>query len=147
MRRVFGVTVVLLLALGLFPTDSFGQTAGNPGRDRGFQLEANFPNPFNPETRIPFTLGDELFKEGKPVKVTLVIFTTLMNVVAFPTALETDQGNARKLQNLEYTSPGRKVAFWDGHDLSGREVASGVYMYQLIVDGVKSPLQRMVVAK
>jgi hypothetical protein len=147
MRRVFGVTIVLLLALVCLPADSFAQTGGAGGRDRGFQLDANFPNPFNPETKIPFTLGEILFEEGKPVNVTLVIYNTLMQRVAIPVALDTDQGNAARLENLEYTTPGRKEAHWDGLDRNGNQVASGIYLYQLIVNGVLSPLQRMFVAK
>lgn len=147
MRRICGVTIVLLLALVFFPADSFAQTGGTGGRDRGFQLEAAFPNPFNPETKIPFTLGESLFEEGKQVKVTLVIYNTLLLRVAIPTALDTEQGNAARLENLEYTTPGRKVAHWDGFDRNGNQVASGIYLYQLIVNGVPTPLQRMVVAK
>ena len=94
MRRILGVAIVLLLALGLNPTDLFGQTGDPGGRDRGFQLGASYPNPFNPETRIPFTLGDQLFEGGKTVKVTMVIYNSLMQVVAIPTALQTDGGNA-----------------------------------------------------
>jgi len=147
MRRILGVTIVLLLALVCLPADSYAQTAGTGGRDRGFQLGAAFPNPFNPETKIPFTLGESLFEGGKTVKVTMVIYNTLMMRVAIPTALDTEQGNAARLENLEYSTPGRKVAHFDGLDRNGNQVASGIYLYQLIVNGVASPFQRMVVAK
>ena len=62
MRRVFGVGVVLLLVLGLFPGSLFGQRS--PNRDRGSQLNQNYPNPFNPETNIPFVVLEEVLHEA-----------------------------------------------------------------------------------
>ena len=63
MRRVFGVCVVLLLALGLFPGNVFGQS---PSRDRGSQLRQNYPNPFNPDTKFSF----DVFSHHKGVMKT-----------------------------------------------------------------------------
>ena len=34
---------------------------------------------------------------------------------------------------LEYTSPGRYEAYWDGRDRNGNQVASGVYFVQMLV--------------
>jgi hypothetical protein len=78
-------------------------------------LGQNFPNPFNPETWIPFELA-------KPADVTIHIF---------------DQ-HGRKVRSL---SLGRKdagmymrrdrAAYWDGKNDSGEKVASGVYFYVL----------------
>ena len=111
----------------------------------GFELESNYPNPFNPETTIPFTLGEELFVGGQPVVVTVRIFNVLSRLVAYPVALRHPAGNV-EVRPLEYTQPGRHEAFWDGTDPSGRQVASGIYLLQLTVNG-QSRMQKMIVQK
>ena len=147
MRRGFCVGVVLLLAGLAAPSQAYGQQEDPPGlRDSGFRLGQNYPNPFNPETRIPFELGEPLFETGRPVRVTLRIYNVLQQLVAIPTALNHPQGNGVPVLNLEYDTPGEKVAYWDGHDMDGREVASGIYYMQLIVNG-ESVVRRMIVAK
>ena len=146
MRRGFCVGVVLLLAGLAMPSQAIGQETDPPGRDSGFRLGQNYPNPFNPETRIPFELGESLFENERPVRVTLRIYNVLQQLVAIPTALSHPQGNGVPVQNLEYDSPGPKEAFWDGRDTNGREVASGIYYMQLIVNG-QSVVRRMIVAK
>ncbi|MNC95212.1 hypothetical protein D3C83_122770 [compost metagenome] len=50
------------------------------------------------------------------------------------------------MRNLEYGTPGRHEAFWDGTDQSGRQVASGIYFMQLTVNG-QSVSRRMYVLK
>ena len=112
----------------------------------GFVLEPNYPNPFNPETTIPFTLGDELFASGQPVVVSVRVFNLLSQVVAHPVALGHPAGEGVQVIQLEYPQPGRYEAFWDGYDLSGRQVASGMYFLQLTVNG-ESQISRMLVAK
>jgi hypothetical protein len=139
---MFGVGVVLLLALAVFSDPAEAQTRGS-SRERGFQLEQNYPNPFNPETRIPFILEPELFQEGKPVVVSLTIYNTLLQEVAVPTALRHPQG-AVKIQQLVYTESGRHEGYWDGKDKDGSKVQSGVYLYQLVVNGIRTT-GRMVV--
>jgi hypothetical protein len=143
MRRVFGVGVVLLLALGLFPGLTYGQRG--PGRDRGFQLNQNYPNPFNPTTTISFDLKPELFENGKPVVVTIRIYNVLQQLVAVPRAMDHPQGDVG-VESLDYDSPGLKKVFWNGTDRKGDKVASGIYYYQLIVNGERA-VRKMVVTK
>jgi hypothetical protein len=136
MRRMFGVGVVLLLALAAFSDPVAGQTRGS-SRERGFQLGQNYPNPFNPETRIPFSLNPELFQEGKAVVVSLTIYNTLLQEVAVPTALRHPSGPV-KIHQLVYPEPGEHEAYWDGKDRDGNKVQSGVYIYQLVVNGMRT---------
>lgn len=145
MRRAFCVGVILLLMGLAAPSQAMGQQ-DSPDRDSGFRLGQNYPNPFNPETRIPFELGESLFENERPVRVTLRIYNVLQQLVAVPTALNHPLGNGVPVQNLEYDSPGPKEAFWDGRDVQGRQVASGIYYMQLIVNG-ESVVRRMIVAK
>jgi len=78
------------------------------------ELAANFPNPFNAETRIRFALS-----QRSPVE--LVIFNTL----------------GQRVANIveDELAPGRYEVVWQGHNAVGRAVASGVYYYRLYAQG------------
>lgn len=78
-------------------------------------LLANYPNPFNPETWIPYQLS-------KPTDVTLTIYDIKGSVVR---AL--DLGHQRA---GVYQTRGR-AAYWDGRNAIGEPVASGLYFYTL----------------
>lgn len=116
-------------------------------RDFGFKLEQNYPNPFNPETRIPFELGESLFADGESVTVSVRIFNILQQFVGAPVALGSPGGDGLPLLQLEYTSPGRYEAYWDGRDRSGNQVASGVYFVQMLVNGRGPAVRKMFVTK
>lgn len=103
--------------------------------DSGFRLEQNYPNPFNPETRIPFHLSEDLFQDGEPVVVSLRIYNILSQFVVAPLALGYPGGEGLPLLRLEFTTPGRYEAYWDGRDRTGAYVASGVYLVQMVVNG------------
>jgi hypothetical protein len=102
----------------------------------GVSLGRNFPNPFNPETWIPFQIPKSLFDDGKPPVVSLRIYNVLAQLVAVPIL----QGSGELLENLtlEWNGTGNYVAYWDGkYRGTDKEAASGVYVYQLEVDGVR----------
>ncbi len=149
MRRDARVLVVLFLfaSVGLaatLPAQEAPRSA--PFGERDFLLEQNYPNPFNPETRIPFVLDEELFRDAGSATVTLRIYNVLQQFVAAPTALRHPAGEGVVVEELEYAEPGRYEAYWDGRDASGREVASGVYFVQLIVNG-RTQVRKMFVTK
>ena len=89
-----------------------GQSSTTP---RDVHLEQNFPNPFNSGTEIRFSLSAE-------DRVELNIYDLAGQQVA--TLID---GNLRA---------GSHVAAWDGRGAEGKELATGVYMYQLRVDGI-----------
>jgi hypothetical protein len=102
------------------------------------ELKQNYPNPFNPATTIPFTLSGDLFANGHRPRVSLKIYNVLAQLVAVPIL----QGTGEKLQDLELTctpsgaTPCPFSAYWNGNVLdTDREASSGVYIYQLVVDG------------
>jgi flagellar hook capping protein FlgD len=148
MRRTLSVLFVLLsmfvAADGLSAQDS-GPPASS-GQANGFQLIQNYPNPFNPETTIPFILGEDLFADGRPAVVSIRIYNLLSQFVASPVALGHPTGDGVEVVQLEYAQAGRFEAFWDGTDMSGRQVASGIYLLRLTVNGV-SKSRKMFVLK
>lgn len=100
----------------------------------GVSLGRNYPNPFNPETWIPFDIPQDRFADGHRPVVSLRIYNVLAQLVAIPVL----QGSGQPLEKLalDWNGTGNFVAYWDGRYLgSEREAASGVYVYQLEVDG------------
>ncbi len=109
------------------------------------RLGRNYPNPFNPETTIPFELDQSLFADGHQPVVSLRIYNVLAQLVAIPIL----QGSGEPLDamKLEWNGTGRYSAYWDGKIRdTGREAPSGIYVYQLIVDG-QSFTERMSIIK
>ena len=93
-------------------------------------LLANYPNPFNPETWIPYHLA-------QAADVTLTIYDP--------------QGVVVRQLNLGYQQAGyytdrTSAAYWDGRNESGESVASGVYFYQLQADHFYA-MRKMVILK
>ena len=81
-------------------------------------LLANFPNPFNPETWIPYQLE-------KPTEVTITIYAI--------------NGHAVRTLALGHQATGvyqnrSRAAYWDGKNAFGEPVASGLYFYTLTAD-------------
>ena len=78
-------------------------------------LLANYPNPFNPETWIPYQLAE-------PADVTISIYSI--------------DGHLVRMLELGHQSMGiyesrSRAAYWDGRNALGERVASGVYFYTL----------------
>ena len=94
------------------------------------QLLANYPNPFNPETWMPYQLATDT-----DVKIT--IYTSTGVVVR---TLLLGQ------QSAGYYTDRERAAYWDGRNASGERVSSGVYFYQLETDTM-SALRKMVILK
>ena len=93
-------------------------------------LLPNYPNPFNPETWIPYHLSND-------AEVRLTIYDTKGVPVR-----QFDLG----YQPAGYYTNRSKAAYWDGCNESGESVASGVYFYQLRA-GDYTALRRMVILK
>ena len=111
------------------------------------ELKQNFPNPFNPATTIPFSLNGALFANGRRPTVSLRIYNVLAQLVAIPVLK--DDGRALDNVGLSCLDPGgcSYFAYWDGSiPKTGQQVASGVYIYQLIVDGTRYT-KKMIVMK
>ena len=93
-------------------------------------LLANYPNPFNPETWIPYQLS-------KPADVTVTIYASDGNVVR-TLALGHQAAGMYKSQT--------HAAYWDGKNELGESVASGLYFYTLTA-GEFTATRRMLILK
>lgn len=123
-----------LLSLGLLLAAPAALNAQAGQASQGVSLGRNYPNPFNPETWIPFDIPQDRFADGHRPVVSVRIYNVLAQLVAIPVL----QGSGQPLEKLalDWNGTGSFVAYWDGKYLgSQREAASGVYVYQLEVDG------------
>ena len=93
-------------------------------------LSQNFPNPFNPETWIPYQLS-------RDSNVTIQIYNV--------------SGSSIRTLNLGHKSIGSYMtsstaAYWDGKNDAGEHVSSGIYFYALQTENF-SATRRMVILK
>ncbi len=95
------------------------------GLPTALALNGNYPNPFNPMTKISFDLP-------RSTKVSLEVFDL----------------RGHKVQTLvsENMSAGQHAILWNGTDSHGRQVSSGTYFYRLQADG-KSMTDKMLLLK
>ncbi len=79
-----------------------------------FSLSQNFPNPFNPETKIKYSLTSKSY-------IKLVIYDIL----------------GRRVKTLAQgtAEAGEYTVRWNGVDENGSSVASGMYFYRLLANG------------
>ena len=89
-------------------------------------LLANYPNPFNPETWIPFTLA-------RSSSVTVTIYDMR--------GVRVRELSLGDLPPGRYSESGR-AAHWDGRSDLGEPAATGVYVYELRAGG-RRELRRM----
>ena len=93
-------------------------------------LLPNYPNPFNPETWIPYHLAN-------PSEVTISIYSVRGTLIR-----QLNLGH----QHAGYYTDQSRAAYWDGRNEVGERVASGIYFYQLQADNL-SFLRKMVILK
>ena len=100
------------------------------GRIRSNALLPNFPNPFNPETWIPYQLAVKS-------DVTITIYDVQGQKVR-TLALGTQPAGSYLTKE--------KAAYWNGRNAAGERVATGVYFYTLQVEGF-SDTRKMLIQK
>jgi hypothetical protein len=93
------------------------------------RLMQNFPNPFNPDTWLPYQLA-------MPSKVSIDIYDV--------------QGHLVRVLDIGHKSAGRYVnkkdaAYWDGRNQMGEEVSSGTYFYSISAGKFTSTRKMLIV--
>src|ERR1041385_8477558 len=127
-----------MLGLGLWVAGAVGGTRQAVGQAPSPTIgsQQSRSSLFNPATTIPFRVSGELFLKGHRPVVSLRIYNVLAQLVAIPVL----RGTGKALDGLALTCPTqmgcRYDAYWDGVVANtGQPAASGVYIYQLVVDG------------
>ena len=93
-------------------------------------LMANYPNPFNPETWIPYHLSQDS-------EVIINIYDTTGKIIR-----SLDMG----FQSFGYYASRDNSAYWDGRTENGEQVSSGTYFYQINAGGY-TETRKMVILK
>ena len=99
-------------------------------KPRRTALLTNYPNPFNPETWIPYQLVND-------TNVEIRIYAATGHLVR-----HLDLG----FQSAGYYIEKSRAAYWDGRNNFGERLASGVYFYQLITPKLTGT-RKMVITK
>ena len=91
-------------------------------------LLPNYPNPFNPETWIPYDLAED-------ADVRIHIYNL--------------KGQSIRQLKVGFQTAGTyrtrsRAAYWDGRNAAGEPIASGVYFYTLQVEGFKATRQMVI---
>ena len=143
-HRWAALTLVLALWC-LVPESAAGQAAPadqlQPRGRKAGTLGQNYPNPVNPETHIPFTLACAE-GGGSDYVVSVRIYNVLAQLIAIPVLQESGE----PVENISLPC-GDYVGYWDGKvRRTGREAPSGIYIYELVVDGERTA-KKMFVGK
>ncbi len=86
---------------------------------------SNYPNPFNPSTTISFSLTTEIMES---------------------TELKIYNIKGQKIRQYSIINKQSSI-IWDGTDQTGKSVSSGIYFYQLIIDGEIAAKNKMMLIK
>jgi photosystem II stability/assembly factor-like uncharacterized protein len=111
-----------VFGFGLMSIDETQVGIGNDGHSPGlplaWSLDQNYPNPFNPMTTVTFKVPSGVCGKNR---VDISVFDIRGHLV-------------KRLVNAEL-GEGRYEVVWDGTDLNGNGVSSGVYIYRLEAAG------------
>jgi len=94
-------------------------------RPQSYSLEQNYPNPFNPTTNIKYTIPREGNVKIEVFDITGKLVTTLVN---------------------QSMNSGTYNVTWDGRNLSGQNVVSGIYLYRIQANDFVS-VKKMIMLK
>jgi gluconolactonase len=106
-------------------THTSGHDQGNL-KTKSFQLYGNYPNPFNPSTRIEFSMAHA-------EKINLTVFNVL--------------GDEVRTLISGTVNTGLTVKEWNGEDAQGNPVGSGLYFCRLQTESGFTQTQKMILIK
>ena len=92
---------------------------------RATGLKGNYPNPFNPDTKISFSLAE-------PGHVSLEVYNS--------------KGQRVKTLVNDYLNTGDHSVVWNGRDEANRAVSSGIYFYRM-QNGTFTSTRKMILMK
>ena len=145
--------LVLVLALcAMSPKNAAGQTGTSPRGHSAGKLGANYPNPFNPDTFLPFAFGDASCAGGSETHViTMQLVNVLGQHIADPvlygpspnsTTAAVGALKGQPIRNMKLPC-GSYIGYWDGKLPNGREAASGVIGVVWSIDGIPQDTRKI----
>ncbi len=128
--RIYGTKRGTQYGYSLFEIEVFNNTTSDVNDTENnlpfnFSLSNNYPNPFNPSTKIEYTLP-------KSSNVKIEIYNSLGQLV-------------NVLEN-SFRTAGRYNLVWEGINSFGKEVSSGIYFYRMSAEGF-TLVKKMVLMK
>ena len=122
-----------MLGLGLWVAGAEGGTRWVLGQAPSPTIgsQQNRGTAFNPATTIPFRVSGELFLKGHRPVVSLRVYNVLAQLVAIPIL----RGSGKALDSLALSCPTRLGCRYNA---DWNVSSSGVYIYQLVIDGKRS---------
>ncbi len=90
----------------------------------------NYPNPFNPETTIQFSNEQNQQNEQLQIEIYNVKGQKIKTIPLILSGVE-----------------GQSSIIWDGRDENNQPVSSGIYFYQLRIDGNSKAINKMILMK
>ena len=93
---------------------------------KSYYMLQSYPNPFNPETTISFTIPEES-------KVKLTVYNI--------------KGQQVNILENETKSAGKHSVVWNGKDANGNQISSGVYFYKLNINGKTKMVKKCLLLK
>jgi hypothetical protein len=100
-----------------------------PNSNTQFVLFQNYPNPFNPTTTISFELNTENTEDTE-----MVIYNLKGQKI-------------RTFDSFPNRGLGTRSVVWDGTDEKNQPVSSGIYLYQLNINGNSKAINKMILLK
>ena len=116
-----GASTLVIYSLGVTATGADEQYDLTPEQAKLLQ---NFPNPFNPETRIRYELPTA-------AQIMLEVFDV--------------SGRLVRTFSMNQQEAGAHEVVWNGKDNSGATVASGTYFYRMVIDGAASTKKMLLI--
>jgi len=146
---------IVLALWAMSPKNAAGQGTTKAPRGPGAgAIGLPHPNPFNPEIRIPFTVGDSVCTDaGLQHEVTIQIKNWLAQTVAIPVLETAPSGGAVVQASPAGDTPVNRIklgcgtysAYWNGNVLgTTKEAASGTYLVLILIDGKPGPETRRI---
>lgn len=102
--------------------------SADPIQDHSALLKV-YPNPFNPQTTVSFTLGKDSHLRNTSLRIVNCL------------------GQSVKTLTESIKNPGEHTIIWDGKDNYGQQVANGIYFLQLLSDNRLISTHRMIKLK
>jgi hypothetical protein len=109
----------------IFSVGIINSVSNNSETIKSFSLSQNYPNPFNPSTIINYRVSGSALVNITVYNILGKSITTLVN---------------------EDKTPGEYSTVWNGKDINGNEVPSGIYFYS-IRNGNFALVKKMVLLK